>query len=230
MIINWYGHSCFRIDLKGETAVEALSGQVAQKSTNLTLVTDPFEKKIGLTPPRFKADIALVSHAHYDHNYIEPFKESFLINEPGEYEVRGLFIKGIKSFHDNKGGKERGSNVIFKIEAEGIKLVHLGDFGQKELEGAQLDEIDEVDILMIPVGGKYTIGPNEAQHVANQIEPRIVIPMHYKIKGLNLDISGPDAFLKTMGATGVKPVEKLSVKSSELKNEETRVIVFKPPS
>jgi len=209
--------------------VDTLNGQTAQKSTDVTVVIDPFAKETGLTPPRFKADIVLISHDHSDHNYAEPFKEAFLINEPGEYEVQGLFIKGIKSFHDNKEGKERGGNIIFKLEAEGIRMVHLGDLGQKELKNTQLDEIGEVDVLLIPVGGKYTIGPDEAQHITNQIEPRIVVPMHYKIKGLKIDVSGAEAFLKGMGAAGIKPVDKLSVKAAELKNEDTKVVFFSAP-
>jgi L-ascorbate metabolism protein UlaG (beta-lactamase superfamily) len=229
MIINWYGHSCFRIAAKGQAAIKALSGQTTHKSTEATVVIDPFEKKLGLTPPRFKANIALVSHNHYDHNYTDPFRDAFLINEPGEYEIQGFFIKGIKSFHDNKEGKERGSNIIFKLEAEGIKLVHLGDLGQKELTSSQVEELGEVDVLLIPVGGKYTIGPDEAQHIINQIEPRIIIPMHYKIKGINLDIGKVDTFLKIMGATNVKAIDKLSVKAAEIKNEETKIIVFESP-
>jgi len=229
MNISWYGHSCFKVITKGKEISQNSGNQSVRKDTTLTLVLDPFDKSVGLTPPRFKADIVFVSHNHPDHNYTEPFKNAFLINEPGEYEAGGIFIKGIKAFHDDKEGKERGSVVMFKVEAEGINLVHLGDLGQKELSDSQLEELGEVDILFIPVGGKYTIGAEEAQKVINQIEPRLAVPMHYKVRGLKLDIVGVEPFLKTIGASNIKPVDKLLIKASDLKNEDIKTVVFEPP-
>lgn len=229
MNISWYGHACFRIVVKGRPNILEQSNQTAKKGSELTIVTDPFDKSVGLTPPRFGADIILVSHNHYDHNNTEPFKGAFLISEPGEYEVRGLFIKGINAFHDNKQGQERGSVVIFKIEVEGINLVHLGDLGQSKLSDEQLEQLGEVDILMIPVGGKYTTDADQAQTVVAQIEPRLVIPMHYKTPGLKLDIKGVEQFLKVMGTTDIKPVDKLSLKVSDLSKQEAKVVVFNPP-
>jgi L-ascorbate metabolism protein UlaG (beta-lactamase superfamily) len=229
MNISWYGHSCFKVTTKGKETFQNSGNQSARKDASLTLVLDPFDKSVGLTPPRFKADIVFVSHNHPDHNYTEPFKETPLINEAGEYEIKGIFIKGIKGFHDKKEGKERGAVVMFKIEAEGISLVHLGDLGQNELSDSQIEELGQVDILLVPVGGKYTIGPEEAQKVINQIEPRLVIPMHYKIRGLNLAIAGVEPFLKTIGAGNIKPVDKLSVKAPDLKNEDIKTIIFEAP-
>jgi L-ascorbate metabolism protein UlaG (beta-lactamase superfamily) len=211
MVITWYGQSCFKIQ-SGETVIFA----------------DPFNKEIGLTPPRGQANIVTVSHRHLDHNNVDSLSgEPLIIEGPGEYEIRGVNIKGIFSYHDNEDGKKRGTNTIYVIEIEGIKLCHLGDLGQKKLTDEQLEEIDEVDILMIPIGGKYTVDAEEAAEIINQIEPRVVIPMHYKISGLKADLGGVEPFLKEMGAAKKSPVDKLTIKKKELPAEETEVVVMK---
>jgi len=211
MVITWYGQSCFKIQ-SGETVV----------------FTDPFAKEIGLTPPRGQANIVTVSHQHFDHNNIESLSgEPLIIDGPGEYEFKGININGIFSYHDNDEGKKNGTNTIYMIEVEGIKICHLGDLGQKKLTAEQLEKIDEIDILIVPVGGTYTIDGSAAAEIINQIEPRIVIPMHYKIPGLNMKIDGVDDFLKEMGA-GKKPaVDKLTLKKKDLPEEETEVVVMK---
>ena len=168
MKITWHGQSCFKIAIK-----------------DVTLVTDPFGKDIGLKPPHFEADIVTVSHDHHDHNNVSALRGTpFVVDGPGEYELKGVAISGISSFHDNKEGQERGKNTIFIIEAEEMRICHLGDLGEKKLTDNQLEEIGDIDILMIPVGGVYTIDSEEAAGIISQIEPRIVIPMHYKIPGL----------------------------------------------
>lgn len=212
MVIIWYGQSCFKIQ-SGETAI----------------FTDPFDKEIGLTPPRSQAQIVTVSHYHYDHDNIESLSgEPLIIDGPGEYETRGINIKGIFSFHDDENGKQRGSNTVYIIEAEGIKICHLGDLGQEKLTNEQLEFINGVDILMIPVGGVYTIDGEQAVRIINQIEPRIVIPMHYKIPGLNIKLDGIDVFLKEMGMAKAQPVDKLTIKKKDLpEGEETKVVVIK---
>ncbi|MDP1629680.1 MAG: MBL fold metallo-hydrolase [bacterium] len=212
MVITWYGQSCFKIQA-GETV----------------LAIDPFDKSIGLTPPRFRADILLVTHDHYDHNNKESINgEPFLISGPGEYEIKGLEILGVESYHDNNLGAKRGKNTIYKIEMDEIRLCHLGDLGQEKLTDKQLQNLGEIDILMIPIGGKFTIDGASALTVVNQIEPRIVIPMHYKIPGLKIDISGLNEFLKEFGAKETKPEEKLTVKKKDLpQEEETKLVVLK---
>lgn len=222
MQISWYGHSCFRINLKGKAGLDQAEG--------ITIVTDPFDKSLGLTTPRFKADLVLVSHNHFDHNNTEPFPEAVIIREPGEYDLKGIEILGVRSFHDEKQGAERGENIIFKIKAEEINLVHLGDLGQKELQEHQLEKLGEVDVLFIPVGGTYTIDAKTAQAVVAQIEPRIVIPMHYKIPKLDLAIAAVEPFLKEMGVEKTAPVEKLSLKKKDLPQQELKVVLFKPPT
>ena len=211
MVITWYGQSCFKIQ-SGETVV----------------FTDPFDKSIGLTPPRGLAHIITVSHRHFDHANIESLSgEPLVIDGPGEYETKGVSVKGVFSFHDNKEGKERGENTIFIIEVEGIKICHLGDLGQKKLTDEQLEQIDEADILMIPVGGDATIDGEEAAEIINQIEPRIVIPMHYKIPGLEMKLAGVDDFLKEMGVAKKETVDKLTLKKKDLPQEDMEVMVMK---
>ena len=185
--IIWAGQSCFQISVSNS------------KDSQANIVIDPFSE-IGLKNPNFSADILLVSHNHSDHNNVKSVSgDPFLIEGPGEYEVRGVFIKGIPSFHDDVLGKERGLNTIYAIESENIKLCHLGDFGQKQLTDEQLEKIGPVDVLMIPVGGNFTISSSEAQKIIGQIEPKIVIPMHYGLPKLNIKLDDVDKFLKIMG-------------------------------
>jgi len=211
MVITWYGQSCFKIQ-SGETV----------------LFTDPFCKEIGLTPPRGAANIITISHQHRDHNNYDALTgEPLVIKGPGEYETKGISIKGILSFHDNKEGKERGTNTIYIIEIEGIKICHLGDLGEEKLNDTQIEEINGVDILMIPVGGIFTINGEDAVEIINQIEPKLVIPMHYKIPGLNIKMDGVDVFLKEMGVGKKEVVDKLTIKKKDLPQEETEVVVMK---
>ena len=211
MVITWYGQSCFKIQ-SGETVI----------------FTDPFDKSIGLTPPRGAANIVTVSHQHLDHNNVAALNgEPLVVEGPGEYETKGVSVKGIFSFHDDKEGKERGANTIFMLEVEGIKICHLGDLGQKKLTDEQLEHIDEADILMIPVGGVFTVDAEEAAEIINQIEPRIVIPMHYKIPGLEMKLAGVDDFLKEMGAAKKETVDKLTLKKKDLSQDDTQVVVMK---
>ena len=209
MTITWFGHSCFRIETK-EAAI----------------LIDPFSKDIGLRPPRIKDDLVLVSHNHYDHNNIEGINpEGMLIDGPGEYEKKGIYVRGIFSYHDKVEGKERGVNTMYVIKAEDITVCHMGDFGQASFEKNQLDDIGDVDILMIPVGGKYTIDYKEAVQIAGQIEPKIIMPMHYKVKDLKIDIDGPDKFVKELGLTPEK-VDKFKIAKKNLPVEEIKLILF----
>lgn len=210
MNITYYGHSCFKIISNG-----------------LVIITDPFDKSVGLVPPRLGADIITVSHDHYDHNNTQAISGSpFIINGPGEYEIKGISIKGILSFHDNCQGQERGLNTIYLIETEGIKLCHLGDFGQDKLIDTQFEAINNPDILFIPVGGKYTIDAASASSLISQVEPKIVLPMHYKISGLKIDLAPLDKFLKEMGIAQKEPIDKLTIKKKDLP-QETEVMVMK---
>jgi L-ascorbate metabolism protein UlaG (beta-lactamase superfamily) len=212
MEIIWHGHSFFEI-----------------QSKKIKIAIDPFDEKIGLLPPKIKADILLISHNHYDHNNKKIISgDYFLIEGPGEYEIKGIFIEGVESFHDEKGGKERGKNTIYKIETEGFKICHLGDFGQKELTNGQKEKLENLDILMIPVGGIFTISAKEAIKIVQELEPKIVIPMHYLLPKLKIKLDPPEKFLKLMGIKALKPLEKLKLKKGEKLSEETKVILLKP--
>ncbi len=221
MNIIWYGQSCFRLSLQGQ--------KKARQS--VSLVIDPFDESTGLKPPKNEADILLITHNHADHNNRKIVqKNTFVIDSPGEYEMRDIFIQGVFSFHDKKKGKERGINTIYTIEAEEMRLCHMGDFGQEELADEQLRQIGEVDILMIPVGGNYTVDAKEATKVISQIEPRIVIPMHYKIPGLKIKLDGLDSFLKAIGEKKATKEEKLVVQKKNLPVGEMKVVPLSPQS
>jgi len=217
MTIIWHGQACFQIVLN------------KNREEKLTIIIDPFSEEVGLRLPKIKADILCISHDHYDHNNKKAILGNpFLIDGPGEYEVKGVYIQGIEAFHDNLSGKERGKVTIYKIEGEEIRICHLGDFGQKELTSEQLEKIGEVDILMIPTGGVYTISAQEASKIISQIEPKIVIPMHYSLPKLKIKLDGLDRFLKAVGKKGIEPQNKLTIKKKDLLSEENKIVVLKP--
>ncbi len=213
--INWAGQSCFQISVSNS------------RDHIADIVIDPFDESIGLKVPNFSADILLVTHSHYDHNNVKAIKgDPFLIDGPGEYEVKEVFIKGVSSFHDDSEGKERGRNIIYTISAEGLVFCHLGDLGQKQLTDEQLEKIGNIDILMIPVGGQFTISSQEAQRIISQIEPKIVIPMHYELPKLKIKLDSVDKFLKIMGKNSIVPQDKFTVKSSALEKNGTEIVVL----
>jgi len=217
--ISYAGQSCFQISVSNG------------KDHSADIVIDPFDDALGIKVPNFSADILLVTHDHHDHNNVKAIKgDPFLVKGPGEYEVKGVFIQGIPSFHDDVEGKEKGRNTIYTIEAEEMKFCHLGDLGQKQLTDEQLEKIDTVDVLMIPVGGEgYTIDSSFASKIISQIEPKIVIPMHYALPKLKFKLDGVDKFLKTMGKPSISPVDKLTVKASTLPKEgATEIVVLQP--
>ena len=215
MKITWHGQSCFKLLVK------------SNNGDKITILIDPFDKDTGLTPPRGGADIVLITHDHHDHNNLKTVSGSpFVINGPGEYDIKGIYIKGIYSYHDNNKGLDRGINTIYVIESEEMEICHLGDLGQKELVDTQLDKMGEVDILMVPIGGTYTIDSEEAVKIINQIEPTIVIPMHYKIPGLNIKLEEVKDFLKEIGAQQ-ETTEELNVKKLDL-GEDMKVVILKP--
>ena len=218
MQIIWYGQSCFQ--------VSSSEG----KNNHVSIVVDPFGEDVGLKLPRkLEADIVLVTHDHSDHNNIKAVSgQPLVINGPGEYEAKGVFIQGISGFHDNSKGAERGDITIYTIEVEGMRLCHLGDLGQKELTSDQLEKIGEVDILMVPAGGVYTIDAAEAIKVMAQVEPKITIPMHYQIPKLKIKLGGVDKFLKGLGVKKLEPLPKLSIKKKDLSSEEVKIIVLQP--
>lgn len=213
MVITWYGQSCFKIQ----------SGEVV-------VATDPYKKDIGLTPPRFRAEVLLITHEHLDHNNIETIPEgAFLVRGPGDYEIKGIAIQGIATFHDEKQGAVRGMNTAYVIEMEDMRLAHLGDFGESKIRPETVEALGNVDILFLPVGGTYTVDASVAAEIVNTIEPRIVIPMHYRVPGLTVKLDGVDMFLKEMGVKNGETLDRLTLKKKDLPEEEapTKIVVLK---
>lgn len=217
MNINWYGQSCFQVS----------SSQ--GKNNHVSIAIDPFDESAGLRVPKLQADIVLITHDHSDHNNLKAVSgQPFIVKGPGEYDLKGVFIQGISGYHDNTQGTQRGSITIYTIETEGIRLCHLSDLGQKELTSSQLDKIGDIDILMIPVGGIYTIDAAEAVKIMAQIEPRIIIPMHYKIPKLKIKLDNIDKFLKNLGIKKPESLLKLSIKKKDISTEEAKIVVLQP--
>lgn len=212
MEIKYFGHSCFLL-----------------RDKNATLLIDPFSPEVGLKLPRIATDIVTITHDHYDHNntgivQAKMREEPFIIKGPGEYEVSGVSIFGVATYHDNSLGKERGRNTIYIIIMDGIRLAHLGDLGHI-LTDEQLEEVNGVDILFIPTGGIYTLDAKEAVEVIGQIEPKVVIPMHYQLPGLKIKLNPVEDFLKEMGLKEIKPLDKLVVSRERLPEERAVVVL-----
>lgn len=207
--ITYFGHSAFKI--RGRKA---------------SLVTDPYGKEVfGRLMPKLAADIVTISHFHDDHNALERVSgEPFIVKEPGEYEIKGVFILGIPSFHDNVLGAKRGKNTIYSIEIEGVKICHLGDLGHRLSEKEQ-EEINGVSVLMIPVGGVYTIDAKKAVEIINQVEPKIVMPMHYRLPDSKIELGSLDKFLSEMGERTTRKLEVLKISKDKIP-EEGKIVVL----
>ena len=198
------------------------------KGKNATVVTDPYDSSIGLKFPKTSADIVTISHDHHDHNAASLVEgEPFKVDGPGEYEIKEVKIVGVSSFHDNKGGKERGKNIIFNMKIDGLWLCHLGDLGQSELTNIQTEALGGVDVLLVPVGGVYTIEASEAAKIAAELEPKVVIPMHFADSDSNIELEPVDKFLKEMGTEKVERQLKISLKKEHLPEELTVMLLNK---
>ena len=202
-------------------------------SGQLVLAFDPPSRKSKTKSPYFQTDILLISHDHENHNGREVLHapkdgEIFIIDGPGEYEYKGVIVEGIPSFHDNQDGKKSGLNTIYRVELEDIVLLHLGDFGEKELRPETKEKIGNIDILFIPIGGEKVLDPETAAEIANQIEPRIIIPAHYSELPEANKKAALKEFLEEIGARNIKPEEKLTIKKKELPQDETKIVVLEP--
>ena len=211
MKIKWLGHASFMIT----------------SDTGTKIITDPYEVLDNLKYGAIKeaADIVTVSHEHSDHNNTAAVRGNPEILRRTA-EVSGIKFNGIPTYHDEAGGSKRGNNTIFCFEVDGIRVCHLGDLGH-QLKDKEITELGEVDILLIPVGGFYTIDAKVATEVGNQVAPKVIIPMHYKNDRCSFPITGVDEFLR-----GKKEVRKLDASEVEFKAGElpasTQIIVLKP--
>ena len=209
MVITYYGLSCFKVS-----------------SGDFTLAFDPPSKKSELKSPRFQADIVFISHDHDNHNGYDNMgekegKAALKIDGPGEYETRGIPILGIPSWHDAESGKKHGPNTIYALEFEDVKLCHFGDFGEDSLRNETQEAIGPVDVLFLPIGGDGVLDAENAAKISNQLEPKIIIPMHYDKKSL-------DAFLKEIGANADGAEDKFTFKRKELPEGKTAIKILKP--
>jgi len=199
MEINWLGYSCFTI-----------------KGSHATVITDPYPPDLGYSLGNPSARIVTVSHQHPGHSYVQGVTgEPKLVTGPGEYEISGVLITGMSTFHDAEGGKKRGKNTVYVIEVDEVTVCHLGDLGHV-LTTTQIEEIDNVDVLLLPVGGVSTVNASIAAEIVRQVGPKAVVPMHYKTAVLKRELEPVDRFLKEMGIKDVEPKPKLSFTKANL--------------
>lgn len=199
------------------------------KTKTATILTDPFQG-IGVKFPKTTADIVTISHHHADHDYTQGVEGTpLLFDWSGEFEAKGVSIKGFATYHDNEQGAKRGPNVMYKFTAESISVLHCGDLGH-DLTDEVVDSLGAVDILCIPVGGTYTIDPHVATQVIKKIEPAIVIPMHFANPKLDQKMFGmlktSADFLQEMGQSGQTPIAKFVVKHEEIASESNTKVVL----
>ncbi len=216
MTLTYHGHSTFK--LKGKRG---------------TVITDPYDDFIGFSLARTSADIVTVSHHHKDHDAVDKItgtarrEKPFIIDEPGEYEVGRISVFGTPSFHDASKGAERGTNIIFTILMDNIRVCHLGDLGH-ELTNEQVEAIGDIDVLLCPVGGQFTINPELAVKTIHLLEPGYVVPMHFKTQDHNPDVFSDlktlEDFFNEYGMSPA-PVDKLELENTSIP-EETELVVL----
>jgi L-ascorbate metabolism protein UlaG (beta-lactamase superfamily) len=207
MEISWLGHSCFQL-----------------RGKNVTLITDPFSPQLGHSLGKISAPIVTISHNHPGHNYAGGVDGGpRIVRGPGEYEISDVLITGVASYHDNKHGQELGRNTIYIIHMDDLVICHLGDLGHI-LQEEQLEEVADADMLLVPIGGLHTINATQAAEVISQVEPHIVIPMHFS-PPID-DVPNPlDKFCREMGIEAINPQPKLSITRSALPAE-TQVVIL----
>ncbi len=214
MRIEYLGHASFLIE----------------SSSGIRIVTDPYQPgafgALRLKPLDVEADLVTVSHDHLDHNYVRGVGGNpKVIKNPGTHEFGEISITGFPSFHDESKGRERGSNIIFVIEADGLRIMHCGDLGHK-LIMEDKKEIGDVDIMLIPVGGTFTVDADTAWEIIDLIKPSIVIPMHYKVSCVDLPIGPVEDFIRNK--PNVKRIDGSSVKIELPLPDDTEVWILNP--
>ncbi len=201
--ITWLGHSCFRL-----------------RSREATIMTDPYNKRLGHDFGKPRADIVTVSRPGDLYSFVEVVKgEPKVLSGPGEYEVNDVFITGVGTYD-----KKKMKNTVYVLELEGMVICHLGTLGHIPT-AEQLEQLSNIDVLLIPVGGGNTINAAEASEVISTIEPHIVIPMHYRVDTFDAELDSLEAFLKEMGLSDTPPQDKLNLKPSDLP-EGTKVVIL----
>ena len=214
MKIRYLGHSSFKLT----------------ESTGISVVTDPYDDSVGYTYPAVSADAVTVSHRHYDHDAVKKVVGNPVVldGETAYILKDSVEISSIKSFHDEVRGKKRGENIIFKFRMDGLDICHLGDLGE-DCSSDLIEMILPVNVLLIPVGGTYTIDAAMAKEYVDRIMPDIVIPMHYRAKGCKLDIDKVDDFLDEFDGENVAIIEEgdeIEISRDDLDGEQTTIIVM----
>ncbi|HZY40896.1 MAG TPA: MBL fold metallo-hydrolase [Anaerolineae bacterium] len=208
--ITWLGHSCFRL-----------------RDRSATVVTDPYGKDIGLILPRVRADIVTLSHDADDHNYVKGVKGEFrVLTGPGEYEVSSVFVTGLELRGSKKKETAAGPrNTVFLFEFDDLTVCHLGDLNIVPTQAQVEEALGAVDVLLIPVGGEESLNASQAAEVVSLLEPHIVIPMHYHVPDITLNLDPVGKFLKEMGLDKVQPQESLKISRSGLPDE-TQIVLL----
>lgn len=211
MELTYIGHSCFHI-----------------KGKKVSIVIDPYNPEMtGYKMPKQNCKILLNSHNHDDHNFNQQVNHEVLLNNPGEYEIDDVYVIGVQTAHDDKDGNERGQNIVFSIDIDGINIVHLGDLGH-ELNEKALSKLGAVDVLLVPVGGHFTVDSFTASKIISAIEPKIVVPMHYKTEDLKIkELDELSVFLHEMGEKNPEKLDSLKL-TAQPTNEDTKIIVLNP--
>ena len=210
MKICYYGHSCFQLTTE----------------KGISIATDPYQKVGYELPKGLQADIVTVSHEHFDHNYVEAIDTKTVLRNSGSCVVEGILFEAIESYHDPMQGKLRGKNLIFKIQADGITVCHLGDLGE-ELSQELIAKIGQVDVLLLPIGGTYTIDAKQAKAYAQAIMPKTIILMHFKPQDGALDIAAPNAFLELCDVNAVLYIDReVEISTNNLEKYKDKVILM----
>ena len=213
MELIWLGHSCFRLrgkDLAGKDVVA---------------ITDPYDKSVGYALGRPTAQIVTISHHHPDHDNVAGVSgKPIVIDGPGEYEVAGVYIHGLGTYHDAENGKRQGKNTVYLMEINEVNVCHLGDLGHVLTPG-QIEELGHVDVLLVPVGGGGSLSAAGAAETISLLEPKIVVPMHYRTDVVKQELDPLDKFAKEMGLKDITPQPKLTITKASLP-QETRVMVL----
>lgn len=213
MKVQWLGHSCFKLE----------------ESTGTTIVTDPYNSYVGYPMPEVCADVVTVSHNHNDHNKSELVKgEPIILNSQGVFEVKGVHIRSLKTAHDKSNGSVRGENLIFQFRMDGVEVCHMGDIGE-ECNAILAEALMPTNILLIPIGGNYTIDATEAKEFVDKLMPDIVIPMHFRTKDCNFDIARLNEFISLFDRDEVEYLDDdvMEFDRYDFDGESTKVLIFK---
>lgn len=216
MIITWHGFSCFKI-------------QEQTRDREVTILMDPFSPEDGKKLPRnLAADVVTISHEHPRHDNIAAVAgQPFVISGPGEYEVKDAFFTGVATYHDLVDGKEKGRNTMYFMNIGNLLLLHVGDL-KHALEEKHITDLHDIDVLFLPVGGRDVLDAKQAVELVGQLEPRLIIPMHYKTSGFCPKYDTADPFLKAMSLGKIEALPKLKIVEKDLPQDEMKVIILEP--